>query len=114
MDEAEALGVAIESERVAAVMSRDELAEAAGVSLDTIGRHIRGEQDAAGRLRAIAKALDCTPQELLDRADGIVGRAQRRTATQSVEGDGNLAVGGNIENSTVVVGDTTTQAEGRS
>lgn len=98
MDDGEALGVAIESEMVAALMSREELAQASGVSPDTIGRHIRGEQDPAARLRAIARALDVKPQELLDLADRVAGRADRRG--QSIAGD--------------VVNDPTTEAKGRS
>lgn len=113
MDDGEALGVAIESEMVAALMSREDLAQASGVSPDTIGRHIRGEQDPAARLRAIARALDVKPQELLDLADRIAGRADRRG--QSIAGDGsNIQVGGNMENPVVVVNDPTTEAKGRS
>lgn len=92
MDPALALGIAIESEMVAAQMSRDDLAEAAGISIETLGRHIRGEQEPVlARLRAIAAALEMRPQDVLDRADMVAGRAARRAGdTQANSGGRNL------------------------
>lgn len=47
-------------------MSRRELAEKAGVSIDTVNRCATGEQvPGADKLFAIADALDCTPNDLL-------------------------------------------------
>lgn len=93
MELSEAVGVAIESERVASRISRRDLAKQLGVSEETLRRHIIGEvEPTVSRLAAIADALDCRPQDLFDRADMILGRAERRHA-QSVEGDGNMVIG---------------------
>ena len=47
-------------------MTRRELAEKAGVSLDTVQRCASGEQvPGADKLFAMADALECTPNDLL-------------------------------------------------
>ncbi len=43
--DAEALGIAIDAERVASNLSREELAELAGVSVESLGRYLRGETE---------------------------------------------------------------------
>lgn len=114
MEPALALGVAIEGEMVMAMMTRDELAAELGISPETLGRHIRGEQEPTlARLRAVAKALDTTPQQLLTRADVVAGRMSRREAaaiTQANTGGQNVQVLGPVH----IEGDVEmTEAEGQ-
>lgn len=92
----EALGVAIDAERVAARLSRSELAELVGVSEESLGRYIRGETEPKlAILRQLASALDQRPQDLLTRADQILSRSTRM-AGMEVAGDRNIQVGGDI------------------
>lgn len=108
----EALGVAIDAERVAARLSRDALAEAVQISPETLGRHLRGEAEPSlARLRDLAAALDMRPQDLLDRADVVAGKAERRASVaQRVKGSGNLIAGGDIN---IEAGAVDIKAEGR-
>ncbi|MGC3954597.1 MAG: helix-turn-helix transcriptional regulator [Propionicimonas sp.] len=110
MELTEALGIAIESERIAAHISREDLAAAVGVSIDTLGRHIRGEQEPSiSRLRSIADAMGVTAQEILDRADQTIGRVTKRAeVAQQNSGGTNVQIAGNVE------GSVTVEAEGRS
>lgn len=49
------------------------------MDLSTLGNHLRGKSPlTVTELRGIAEVLDMTPQEILDRADHILGREQRR------------------------------------
>ena len=60
--------------RERALLSRRELAEKSGVSMDTIQRVELGEGGAFGRtVRRLAEALDIDPEELLE------GKALART-----------------------------------
>lgn len=114
MNEAQALGRAVRSEMVANGMGRKDLAEAVGVSTDSLGKYLRGElEPSLEKLRAFAEALNCSVGYLINRQEQIKGWATG-SQHQSIDGDGNLAVGGSIENSTVVIGDPTTEAKGRS
>lgn len=112
METSEALGVAIDSERVASRLTREELAEAAGITVDTLGDYIRGEREPSlARLRDLAAALDMRPQDLLDRADVVAGKAERRASVaQRVKGSGNLIAGGDIN---IEAGAVDIKAEGR-
>jgi transcriptional regulator with XRE-family HTH domain len=100
MEPAHALGVAIEAEMIMALMTRDELAANLGISTETLGRHIRGEQEPSlARLRAIAAAMETTPQQILTRADVVAGRIDRRAgsaATQANAGGQNVQVMGPV------------------
>lgn len=93
------LGIAIESERIASCLTRDELAQAANVTPETLGDYIRGEREPSlARLRDIAAAMEVRPQDLLDRADMIAGRAARREGdTQANTGGRNLMITGTVK-----------------
>lgn len=105
MNPMEALGVAIESERVASRMTRDELAEAVGISAETLGRIVRGESDPPySRLVAVAEALGVALQDILTRAEVVAGRIPRRAETaQANTGGANLQVAGDVTGDVTVV-----------
>lgn len=96
--DAEALGIAIDAERVASKLTREELAELAGVSVESLGRYLRGETEPSlARLRGLANALDQRPRDLLTRADQVMGRIARREAgAQAAVGDKNVQIGGDM------------------
>lgn len=93
--EAEALGRAINSERVARGMTRPELAGLVEVSPDTLSDYIRGEREPPlAKLRALGAALNCSVGYLIGRQEQILGWA-RGTVTHSITGDENILVSGN-------------------
>ena len=96
IDADEALKRAIDSELLAAGLNRAHVADHLEMDLSTLGNHLRGKSPlTVAELRGIAEVLDMTPQEILDRADHILGREQRRAVTQSA-GDGAAQAGGDI------------------
>lgn len=100
MEEARALGRAIESEMVANGISRKEFAEAVGVSEATVGEYLRGEREPSlGKLRGFASKLRCSVGYLIGRQEQIMGWER----SQSIAGDANVQVSG----VTAGAGDTT-------
>ncbi|MFT4296149.1 MAG: helix-turn-helix transcriptional regulator [Micropruina sp.] len=94
MNDAEALGRAIESEMVANGLTRKELADVMGVSADSLGKYLRGEvEPSLGRLRVFATALNCTVGYLIGRQEQIMGWT-RGPVTQAILGEGNNQVTG--------------------
>lgn len=94
MDPAAALGRAIESEMLLSGLKRGEFARVLDLKYPAMREILIGETDLPmSRLRQIAAALETTPQELLDRADRILGRVQR-SAVQANSGGQNVQVVG--------------------
>lgn len=87
MNEAQALGRAVRSEMVANGMGRKDLAEAVGVSTDSLGKYLRGElEPSLEKLRAFAEALNCSVGYLINRQEQIKGWATG-SQHQSIDGD---------------------------
>lgn len=75
-----AAGLAIESERVAARLTQEQLWTAAGISKATYLRIADGSRPVRiNVLAALAAALGLEPHELIERAEQILAREQRRT-----------------------------------
>lgn len=91
MDSAKALGVAIDAERVACQLTKEELADESGVAPASLFAYLRGDREPPlNKLRQIAAALGERPQDLLDRADDVAGRADTRARNrQTNTGDVN-------------------------
>lgn len=98
MNDAQAMGRAINSERVALGLTRQELADQVGMSVDSLGEYIRGEREPSlEKLRALAGVLRCTLGYLIGRQEQILG--WEKPTAQSIIGNDNIQVSGSTSSS---------------
>ena len=96
MEYSKAVGIAIRSEMVACQMTLDDVAQASGIPLKTLGRVTRGEGTlTVDHLHAIAGVLGVTVAALIARADRVLGGpAGTAQVQQQNTGGTNILIGG--------------------
>lgn len=114
MEYAKAVGLAVRSERVAAELTQERLAEVAGIPERTLSRIESGDPHVELRqLVSLAEAMALTDLDLIARAHQILGRRPQADIAQANSGGVNVQGSGNLQIADVD-GDVTVIAEGRS